>query len=56
MRDTGVGRAPLIQDNRKDKGHSCGHAATLALTRLLSPLRETLALLGSLLEAIKGGV
>jgi hypothetical protein len=31
------------------------HASTGARARLLSPLRQTLALLGSLLKAIKGG-
>ena len=33
-----------------------GHTATGARARLLSTLRQTLVLLGSLLEAIKGGV
>jgi hypothetical protein len=46
-------KLPSIKDNHKDKGHFGGHTATEIQDHLLSPLRQTLALLGSLLEAKK---
>jgi hypothetical protein len=56
IQDIGADILPLIEDNHKDKSHSSGHTATGARARLLSPLRQILALLGSLFEAIKGAV
>ena len=46
----------LVQVNNKYKGHTNGHTGYRGSDLLALHARQTVTLLGSLLEAIKGGV